>query len=140
MFVATWQPRIISTSGEPLVNRLDLPALTLVGPTRHKLVLDPLAIHLLENRLYIITLLWMLDLQCPNKRSKLIPFLRKEILRIALKNSYEKLFPLNFCYSDPGYAGLVLLAHKSTKDIEKLHQKTTQITLAWKGMHIFDTW
>ena len=40
----------ISTSGEPSVNRIDLLALTLVGPTQHKSVLDPLAVQHLENQ------------------------------------------------------------------------------------------
>ena len=43
----------LSTSGEPSVNRIDLPALTLAGPTWHKPVLGPLAVRHLENRLYM---------------------------------------------------------------------------------------
>ena len=35
------------------MNRIDLPALTLAGPIRHSPVLDPLAVHHLENGLYI---------------------------------------------------------------------------------------
>ena len=35
------------------MNKIDLQALTLAGPLRHKPVLDPLAVHLLENRLSI---------------------------------------------------------------------------------------
>ena len=41
----------ILTLGGPLVNRIDLLALTLAGPTQHKPVLDPLAVQHLENRL-----------------------------------------------------------------------------------------
>ena len=41
----------ISTSREPSVNRKDLRALTLVGPTRDNLVIDPLAVLHLDNQL-----------------------------------------------------------------------------------------
>ena len=41
----------LPTSGEPSVNRIDLPALT----PWQKPVLDHLAVHLLENSLYILT-------------------------------------------------------------------------------------
>ena len=44
----------ISTSGIPLVNRIDLQALTFVGPTITRPVLDPLAVLRLDNRLYVI--------------------------------------------------------------------------------------
>ena len=40
----------LSTSGEPSVNRIDLRALTFVGPLWHKPVMEPLAVHLLKNR------------------------------------------------------------------------------------------
>ena len=43
----------ILTSGTPPVNRIDLRALTLVGPTVTRLVLDPLAVISLDNRLCI---------------------------------------------------------------------------------------
>ena len=43
---------LISTSGEPSVNRIDLQALTLEGPTRNNLVLDPLAELHLDNQLF----------------------------------------------------------------------------------------
>ena len=33
--------------------KIDLPPITIAGPTRHKPELDPLAVHHLENRLYI---------------------------------------------------------------------------------------
>ena len=36
------------------VNRKDLRALTLVGPTRNNRILDPLAVLHLDNRLYIM--------------------------------------------------------------------------------------
>ena len=48
---------IFLTSEEPSVNRIDLLALTLAGPIRHKPVLDPLAVHFLENQLSISVLL-----------------------------------------------------------------------------------
>ena len=38
----------LSTSGEPSVKRIDLQALTLAGPLRHKSVPDPLAVQLLK--------------------------------------------------------------------------------------------
>ena len=38
------QVLFILTSGEPSVNRIDLPAFTLAGPTRNKPVFDPLAV------------------------------------------------------------------------------------------------
>ena len=41
----------ISTLREPSVNRKDLPALTLVGPTRDNPEPDPLAVLQLDNRL-----------------------------------------------------------------------------------------
>ena len=44
----------ISTSGVPSVNRTDLQALILVGPTDTSPVLDPLAVLLLDNRLCMI--------------------------------------------------------------------------------------
>ena len=43
----------ISTSGEPLVNRIHLLDLTLAGPTRNNLVPDPLAVVHLDNWLVI---------------------------------------------------------------------------------------
>ena len=43
----------ILTSREPLVNKRDLQALYLSGTYCHRIVLDPLAVLLLENRLYI---------------------------------------------------------------------------------------
>ena len=43
----------ISTSGVPPVNKIDLPALTLAGPTGKSLVLDPLAVLCLDKGLYI---------------------------------------------------------------------------------------
>ena len=45
--------KLISTSEETSVNRIDLLALTLAGPTNLKPVPDPLAVRHLENRLYI---------------------------------------------------------------------------------------
>ena len=45
--------RSVKASGEPSVKRLNLRALTLAGPRRHKPVPDPLAVQLLENRLKI---------------------------------------------------------------------------------------
>ena len=45
----------ISTLREPSVNRKDLRALTLVGPTRDNPEPDPLAVLHLDNRLYITT-------------------------------------------------------------------------------------
>ena len=43
-----------STLREPSVNRKDLQALTLMGPTRDILVLDPLDVLHLDNRLYVL--------------------------------------------------------------------------------------
>ena len=43
----------ILTSGEPSVNKIDLQALNLAGPTATRLVPDPLAVLGLENQLYI---------------------------------------------------------------------------------------
>ena len=40
---------LFSTLREPSVNRKDLRALTLVGPTSHNLELDPLAVLHLDN-------------------------------------------------------------------------------------------
>ena len=51
---------VILTSGVPSVNRIDLRALTLVGSTSTRQVLDPLAVIHLDNRLFIITLLIMI--------------------------------------------------------------------------------
>ena len=45
---------LFSTLREPSVNRKDLRALTLVGPTRDNPVLDPLVVIHLDNQLYII--------------------------------------------------------------------------------------
>ena len=44
---------LFPTSGEPSVNRKDLLALTLAGTTNKNLVLDPLAVLHLDNRLYM---------------------------------------------------------------------------------------
>ena len=44
---------VFSTLRGPSVNRKDLQALTLMGPTRNNLVLDPLAVPHLDNRLYM---------------------------------------------------------------------------------------
>ena len=44
-----WQLFIISTSGVPSVNRTDLQALTLAGPTVIRPVQDPLAVLSLDN-------------------------------------------------------------------------------------------
>ena len=35
------------------MNKIDLRALTLMGPLRHKPVLDPLVVHFLKNQLYM---------------------------------------------------------------------------------------
>ena len=43
----------ISTSGIPSVNGIDLQALTLVGPTVTRPVLDPLAVMHLNNQLFM---------------------------------------------------------------------------------------
>ena len=43
---------LFQTLREPPVNRKDLRALTLVGPTRDNPLLDPLAALHLDNRLY----------------------------------------------------------------------------------------
>ena len=44
---------LFQTLKEPIVNRKDLRALTLVGPTRSNLVLDPLAKLHLDNPLFM---------------------------------------------------------------------------------------
>ena len=49
---------IINLKG-PSVNRKDLRALTLVGPTRNNQVLEPLAVLHLDNQLYIWWFLWV---------------------------------------------------------------------------------
>ena len=53
--MCTWEDThahlFMFTSGELSLNRVDLRALTLVGPMGHKPVLSPLAVHHLENRL-----------------------------------------------------------------------------------------
>ena len=50
---------LISTSGEPSVNRIDLLALTLAGPIWLKPALDPLAVHHPENQLYMLICDWI---------------------------------------------------------------------------------
>ena len=44
---------------------------------------------LINEGMFRNTLLGMLDTQCPNKRSKLIPDLWKEVIGIILKHSYK---------------------------------------------------
>ena len=53
VLITKFKSDFLSTSGEPSVNRIDLRALTLVGPLWHKPALDPLAVHILENRLFM---------------------------------------------------------------------------------------
>ena len=53
---------LFQTLWEPSVNRKDLQALTLVRPTRNNLVLDPLAVLNLDNRLYKIVIIKSLKL------------------------------------------------------------------------------
>ena len=45
----------ILASGIPLMNRIDLLALTLVGPAETSPVPDPLAVLHLDNQLYMLT-------------------------------------------------------------------------------------
>ena len=45
------------------MNRIDLLALTLAGPTQHKPVLDPLAVQCLENQLFILPKMTRMFLQ-----------------------------------------------------------------------------
>ena len=49
----TYPIGFILTSGVPSVNRIDLRALTLVGPLGTSPVLDPLAVLHLDNQLFI---------------------------------------------------------------------------------------
>ena len=49
----------ILTSGEPSVNRIDLRALNLVGPIGNQPVLSLLAVHHLDNQLYILSSLYV---------------------------------------------------------------------------------
>ena len=53
---------LFQTLWEPSVDRKDLQALTLVRPTRNNLVLDPLAVLNLDNRLYKIVIIKSLKL------------------------------------------------------------------------------
>ena len=55
-----WQNWLFLTSGVPSVNRIDLWALTLVGPTGTSLVLDPLAVLCPNNRLFIYLCVFIL--------------------------------------------------------------------------------
>ena len=64
--LTTQNKHFISTSGIPSVNRIDLKALTLVGPTITRPVLDPLAVLRLDNRLcglFLTLLMVMLNLK-----------------------------------------------------------------------------
>ena len=54
LLLQLWQ--LILTSKLPSMNETDIRALTLVGPTGKSLVLDPLTVLRLNNRLYMLQL------------------------------------------------------------------------------------
>ena len=54
LLLQLWQ--LILTSKLPSMNETDIRALTLVGPTGKSLVLDPLTVLRLNNRLYMLRL------------------------------------------------------------------------------------